>query len=82
MLVPENTKGVCTGIALLHTKFRTELGASAARDVLAGYRNRYALIRDALIESNVDFEDELLTRIPILRLLTEPVLLLADELAR
>jgi hypothetical protein len=49
--------------------------------VLSGYRNRYALIRDALNEANVEFEDEDLTRIGILRLLTEPVLVLADELA-
>ncbi|MHC4450587.1 MAG: SIS domain-containing protein, partial [Planctomycetota bacterium] len=81
VLVPETVKGVCTGIVLLHTDFRPELDSTAVRGVLSGYRNRYALIRDALNEANVEFEDEDLTRIGILRLLTEPVLVLADELA-
>ncbi|MHC4850301.1 MAG: SIS domain-containing protein, partial [Planctomycetota bacterium] len=81
VLVPETVKGVCTGIILLHTDFRSELDSTAVRGVLSGYRNRYALIRDALNEANVEFEDEDLTRIGILRLLTEPVLVLADELA-
>jgi len=81
VLVPETVKGDCTGIVLLHAEFGDALDSASVRAVLSGYRNRYALIRDALNEANVEFEDEDLTRIGILRLLTEPVLLLADELA-
>ncbi|MEM8884006.1 MAG: SIS domain-containing protein, partial [Planctomycetota bacterium] len=81
VLVPENTKGACTGIVLLHADFRDDMDSASVRAVLSGYRNRYALIRDAMNEANVEFQDEDLTRIGILRLLTEPVLVLADELA-
>ena len=81
VLVPENTKGNCTGIVLLHTRFKEDLDSAAVRGVLSGYRNRYALIRDALNEANVEFKDDDLTQVGILRLLTEPVLVLADELA-
>jgi hypothetical protein len=81
VLVPEIAHGACTGIVLLHTDFRGDLDSSGVRSVLSGYRNRYALIRDALIEANVEFRDDDLTKIGVLPLLTEPVLVLADKLA-
>ena len=81
VLVPEIAHGQCTGIVLIHAKFRDDLDSAGVRSVLSGYRNRYALIRDALIEANVEFTDEDLTRTGILELLTEPVLVLADKLA-
>jgi len=81
VLVPEIAHGACTGIVLLHANFRDDLDSASVRGVLSGYRNRYALIRDALAEANLEFEDEDLTRLGILPLLTEPVLVLADKLA-
>ena len=81
VLVPEIAHGACVGIVLLHATFRDDLDSSTMRAVLSGYRNRYALIRDALAEANVEFEDEDLTRLGVLPLLTEPVLVLADKLA-
>ena len=73
--------GVCAGIMLLHTEFREDLDAATVRRVLQGYRNRYANIRDALVEQNGSFDDELLTRMPVLELLTQPVLVVAEQLA-
>ncbi|MGH7163798.1 MAG: SIS domain-containing protein, partial [Planctomycetota bacterium] len=80
IIVPEAQGNVCTGLVLLHTRFRGDLGAEDLRSVLHGYRNRYELIRDAVAETNVEWSDALLTRIPILDLLTKPVVVLADQL--
>ncbi|MHC4958618.1 MAG: SIS domain-containing protein [Planctomycetota bacterium] len=81
VLVPESQRGTCTGLVLLHVVFRTDLDGAAVRQVLNGYRNRYAAIRDAVSETDTPFSDDALTRIPVLRLLTEPVDAIADELA-
>jgi glucosamine--fructose-6-phosphate aminotransferase (isomerizing) len=81
ILVPESSHGLCTGIVLLHARFREKLDAATVRSVLSGYRNRYALIRDAVAETGSEFSDEDLARVPILELLTKPVVLVADQLA-
>ena len=80
LLVPESDQGTCTGLVLLHVDFRDSVDASATRQVLNGYRNRYAEIRDALAETDMTFTDEDLTEVPLLRLLTDPVDTVADEL--
>jgi len=80
ILVPERSRGACTGIVLLHTRFFEHLDASTVRSVLGGYRNRYALIRDAVAETGAVLRDEDLMRMRILDLLTEPVLVVADRL--
>jgi len=81
VLIPESHKNVCTGIVLVHARFRDPLDSDTMRGVLTGYRNRYSLIRDALAETNAEFRDEELSGINILRLLTEPVLVIADEIS-
>jgi len=81
ILVPECGKGPCTGLVLLHARFRRTLEPAALRSVLTGYRDRYAYIRDAVAETNVEFADEDLQGIELLQLLTQPVLTLADQLA-
>jgi len=81
ILVPETTQSVCTGLVLLHARFKEKLDVAGVRAVLSGYRNRYALIRDAVAETNSEFRDEDLTRVPILELLAKPVILVADQLA-
>ncbi len=81
VLVPERESGLCVGIVLLHVRFRDGLDASTTRTVLAGYRNRYQLIRDAVVEAGGTLRDEDLVRQGVLALLTEPVLVVADRLA-
>jgi len=81
ILVPESANGVCTGLVLLHTRFRDALAPDVVRSVLSGYRDRFTNIRDALVETETEFSDELLQQLPILTMLTEPVLVIADQLA-
>jgi glucosamine--fructose-6-phosphate aminotransferase (isomerizing) len=82
ILVPESTQGVCKGILLLHARFKEFLDAPAMAVTLKGYHNRYTLIRDAVVESNGEsWTDEVLARIPVLDLLTKPVVVLADQVA-
>ena len=49
--------------------------------MLSGYRDRFTTIRDALVETDTELSDDLLTQLPILTMLTEPVLVIADQLA-
>ena len=81
ILVPEVSKGVCTGLVLLHARFRAQLDAPTLRQILNGYRNRYSRLRDQMEETNSAFRDEDLERVSILSLLAEPVPMLADQLA-
>jgi glucosamine--fructose-6-phosphate aminotransferase (isomerizing) len=81
ILVPLTSKDVTVGIALLHVRFRDKLDAGTLRSVLTGYRNRYQLIRDAVAETNSEFREEDLANIDVLSLLTQPVVILADQLA-
>jgi len=81
IVVPENEKGVCTGLVLLHARFREELDASTRRMVLTGYRNRYARLRDQVAETNSELRDEDLMSASLLELLTAPIETLADRVA-
>ncbi len=81
ILVPLTSKDVAVGIALLHVRFREKLDPGTLRSVLTGYRNRYQLIRDAVAETNSEFKEEDLANIDVLSLLTQPVVILADQLA-
>jgi glucosamine--fructose-6-phosphate aminotransferase (isomerizing) len=78
IFVPE-VKGVqTTGITLLHVKFLDRLPADAARRVLEGYRDRYRAIADQVTEIEPVMRDDVLGRISLIELLTEPVVRLAD----
>ncbi|GAG00659.1 unnamed protein product [marine sediment metagenome] len=79
VLVPEMKDGLATGLTLLHVRFADHLGVAAARGVLQGYRNRYAGLRDAVTETEPTFRDDRLAEIPVVDLLTDPVLALADR---
>ncbi len=81
LLVPERSRGACSGLVLLHTRFHDTLDGETARTVLTGYRNKYSLIRDALVEVGQDLQDAGLARVPVVELLTQPVITLADRLA-
>ena len=58
---------------------RSRLPAATARGVLQGYRNRYAVLRDAVQETEPTFREDLLAEIPVVELLTEPISTLADR---
>lgn len=79
VIVPEIKDGETTGLALLHVRLREDLALPALRSVLQGYRNRYAAIKHAVTETEPVFRDDLLTDVPVIELMTEPVNLLADH---
>jgi glucosamine--fructose-6-phosphate aminotransferase (isomerizing) len=81
ILVPLTAKDTTVGIALLHVRFRRKLDGATVRTVLTGYRNRYQLIRDAVAETNSEFKEDDLQNVDVLSLLTQPVVILADQLA-
>lgn len=79
ILIPETKANAITGMTLLHVDFHDRLHPVAARQVLSGYRNRYAALSDAVTETEAGFDDERLGSIPLLTLLTEPVYVLAER---
>ena len=79
VFVPEVAAGATVGITLLHVRFEESLSPAAARAVLQGYRNRYSELRDAVTETEPDFDEERLAEIAVVDLLTAPVGDLADH---
>ncbi len=79
VIVPEVKDGESTGITLLHVRFADRLPVATARGMLQGYRNRYAVLRDAVLETEQTFREDLLADIPVDVLLTEPINQLADR---
>jgi glucosamine--fructose-6-phosphate aminotransferase (isomerizing) len=77
ILVPQAKGNAVTGLTLLHVRFHDTLDHLDAREVLRGYRGRYAALVDAVTETDASFNDERLAEIPPLALLTEPVHALA-----
>jgi glucosamine--fructose-6-phosphate aminotransferase (isomerizing) len=79
ILVPETKGDQVTGMTLLHVRFPEFLPSATAKEVLKGYRGRYAALTDAVTETEPAFDDERLGRVPFVELLTEPVYVLADR---
>lgn len=79
VFVPEVKGSQCTGITLLHVRLVDRLAPMAARAVLQGYRDRYAVLRDQVTETEPVFRDDLLGTIDVTELLTLPVAELADR---
>ncbi|HET6949806.1 MAG TPA: SIS domain-containing protein [Acidimicrobiales bacterium] len=79
VIVPEVKDGEATGIILLHVRFAERLPVPTARGVLQGYRNRYAVLRDAVQETEPTFREDLLADLPVDVLMTEPINQLADR---
>jgi glutamine---fructose-6-phosphate transaminase (isomerizing) len=79
ILVPETVDGAVCGMTLLHVRFRETLPAEQVRQVLEGYRDRYAALVDAVTETEATFSDERLEQVPLLELLTRPVRVLAEH---
>jgi glutamine---fructose-6-phosphate transaminase (isomerizing) len=79
ILVPETKDNEVTGMTLLQVRFADVLPADAARQVLAGYRNRYDALVDAVTETEPRFDDAKLGELPFVDLLVDPVYVLADS---
>jgi glucosamine--fructose-6-phosphate aminotransferase (isomerizing) len=73
LIVPEVKDQHATGLTLLHVSLRPDLAVTALRAVLEGYRERYAALRDAVMETEPSFRDDVLTTIGIVELMTEPI---------
>ncbi|MCC6672228.1 MAG: SIS domain-containing protein [Planctomycetes bacterium] len=79
VIVPEVRGERPVGIALLHVAFHERLPAATLRGVLDGYRSRYSALKDAVTETEPAFREELLGKMPVAELLTEPVNVLAER---
>jgi glucosamine--fructose-6-phosphate aminotransferase (isomerizing) len=79
VIVPEVKDNITTGLTLLQVKLADELSPGAARGVLQGYRHRYSAVRDAVMETEPTFREDLLGQQPVVDLLTLPINDLADR---
>ena len=79
LFVPEVAAGETVGITLLHVRFAERLSVAAARGALQGYHNRYSELRDAVTETEPDFDEDVLGRIAVVDLLTASIGDLADH---
>jgi glucosamine--fructose-6-phosphate aminotransferase (isomerizing) len=79
IMVPEVKGGSCTGITLLHVRFRDRLPAPVMRTVLQGYDRRYDRLVDWVSETEGAFREDLLADIPVSELLINPISDVADH---
>jgi glucosamine--fructose-6-phosphate aminotransferase (isomerizing) len=79
VIVPETKDDRATGLTLLHVRFHDRLTVVAARGALQGYRNRWSALRDAVLETEPTFREDLLTEVSGADLLVEPIRELADR---
>ncbi len=79
LLVPLVEGNRTVGIALLHVRLHERISATAARGALRGYRDRYSVLRDVVLETEETFREERLGEIPVVELLTTPIHVLADR---
>jgi glutamine---fructose-6-phosphate transaminase (isomerizing) len=79
VIVPETKDDRTTSITLLHVRFHEQVSPAAARGALQGYRNRWSALRDAVLETEPTFREDLLADVPTADLLVEPIRTLADR---
>jgi len=79
IILPEVTGNRTVGLTLLHVRFHDRLDAAELRGVLSGYRNRYRALADAVTETEPHFDETLMTDMPVVDLLCEPINSLADR---
>ena len=79
VIAPELRAGKTTGLTLLHVQFRERAEADDLRGVLRGYRHRYDTLRDAVMETEPEFCDDVLLTVSVAELLTAPIQALADR---
>jgi glucosamine--fructose-6-phosphate aminotransferase (isomerizing) len=79
LIVPETKDDRTVGLTLLHVRFADRLTVASARGALQGYRNRWSALRDAVLETEPTFREDLLAEVPAADLLVEPIRELADR---
>jgi len=79
VIVPEVKGNQAIGITLLHVRYHDRLASEAARSVLEGYRDRYGALRDAVLETQPNFDDSVLGETDVVELLTVPVHVMAER---
>jgi glucosamine--fructose-6-phosphate aminotransferase (isomerizing) len=79
VIVPETKDDRAVGLTLLHVRFHDRLSVATARGALQGYRNRWAALRDAVLETEPTFREDRLAEVPAGDLLVEPIRELADR---
>ncbi len=79
VLIPEVKDRQTTSLTLLHVRFQPSLSPEIARQVLEGYRNRFAALHDEVTETEPDFRLDRLGDISTEDLLLEPVAELANR---
>ena len=79
VLVPETKDAHVVGMTLLHARFHDRLAPAGAKAVLQGYRDRYDALVDAVTETEPVFREEVLGKVDLIDLLTQPVHILADR---
>jgi glucosamine--fructose-6-phosphate aminotransferase (isomerizing) len=79
ILVPETKDNQTTELTLLHVRFHDRLEPAVVASVLQGYRGRYAILRDAVTETEPTFREDLLGEVEVVDLLEQPIHLLADR---
>ncbi len=79
LIVPEVKDAQTTGLTLCHLTLRDDLGASVARQVLQGYRNRYRQLVDVITEREPTFREDILAEVPTVDLLTAPITVVASR---
>ncbi|MGB2757624.1 MAG: glucosamine-6-phosphate synthase, partial [Acidimicrobiia bacterium] len=79
VIVPEVKDVHTTGLTLIHVELSATLAPELARSVLGGYRDRYNALKDAVTETESGFAEGLLSEVPLVDLLTEPVYVLANR---
>ncbi len=79
LLVPLVKDAQTTGLVLLHVGLAEALPLATLRSVLGGYRGRYQALKDIVTETEPTFRDDVLTTIPLVELMTDPISELADR---
>lgn len=79
IIVPEVKDNTAIGLTLLHARFSETVDAAVARGVLTGYQNRFSALKDAVLETEPVFRDDLLAELAITDLLVLPISELADH---
>ncbi len=79
LLLPEVKGRAPVGLVLLHVELHDRLDAAAAKGVMRAYRDRYNRLRNAVTETEVDFDSQRLAVEPVFDLLAGDLLELADR---
>ena len=77
--VPEFDDGEVSALDLIHVRFRERAPADELRCLLGAYRNRYADLRDLVLEVAPAFDDALLAELGVEDLLIDPLPQLAER---